>query len=262
MFATEGTPRRSEGGAMKRKLVCAGVGILTALAMWPGPVASAGACPIPLPQGSEPVDLHPEDFVSQIDNQYWPMAPGTKWVSRELDKKGNAQKVTVKVTKRTKEILGINATVVHDVVSDHGELIENTFDWYAQDVCGNIWYLGENTKEYENGEVVSTEGSWEAGVDGAYAGVIVPADPQVGLSYRQEYYAGQAEDRAAILSLDEQVQVPYAHFTDVLLTKEFTPLEPKVLEYKFYVKGIGPTLALTVSGGAGREELIRFKLPK
>jgi hypothetical protein len=250
------------GSAMNRRIAGLGVAVLIALGMWPAQIASAGTCPIPLPQGNEPVDLHPEDFVSQIDNPYFPMSPGTKWVSRELDKKGNAQKVTVKVTNRTKEILGINATVVHDVVSDHGELIENTFDWYGQDVCGNIWYLGENTKEYENGEVVSTEGSWEAGVDGAYAGVLMPADPQPGLRYRQEYYAGQAEDQAAVFSLDEQVQVPYGHFTDVLLTKEFTPLEPKVLEYKFYVKGIGPVLALTVSGGAGREELIRFKPPK
>jgi len=146
-------------------------------------------------------------------------------------------------------------------VSERGQLIENTFDWYAQDTCGNVWYLGENTKEYENGEVVTTAGSWEAGVDGAQAGVVVPADPQVGLTYRQEYYAGEAEDAAEILSLDEQAQVTFGHFRDVLLTKDFTPLHRRVLEYKLYAKGVGPVLALGISGGSDREELIRFTPP-
>jgi hypothetical protein len=151
--------------------------------------------------------------------------------------------------------------VVHDVVTEKGHLVENTFDWYAQDTCGNVWYLGENTKEYENGKVVSTAGSWEAGVDGAQPGVVMPADLQVGLSYRQEYYAGEAEDNAQILSLTEQAQVPFGHFRDVVLTKETTPLEPRVLEYKLYAKGIGVVLALSVSGGSDRQELIRFAPP-
>lgn len=227
----------------------------------PGGIAGAATCPITLPQGSETVTLDPADFVAQIDNPYWPMAPETRWVYRESDVEGNAQKVEVSVTTRTKQILGIAATIVHDKVTEHGELVENTFDWYAQDACGNVWYLGENTKEYEDGKVVSTAGSWEAGVDGAQPGVIVPAEPTVGLSYRQEYYAGEAEDAAEVLSLDEQAQVPYGHFTGVLLTKEFTPLEPKVLEYKLYAQGIGPVLAIGVSGGSDREELIRFRAP-
>jgi hypothetical protein len=148
--------------------------------MLPTASAAGGGCPIDLPQGDDPVALDPADFVAEVDNPYWPMAPGTRLVYRESDPRGNAQEVVVTVTDRTKEILGIDATVVHDVVREHGELVENTFDWYAQDVCGNVWYLGEKTKEYENGEVVSTAGSWEAGVDGAMAGVIMPADPQVG----------------------------------------------------------------------------------
>ena len=133
--------------------------------------ACGGGSPA-LPHGSAPVDLDPADFTVQIDNPYWPMAPGTRWVSREFDFEGS-QRVTVTVLERTREIEGIEATVVHDVVSERGELVENTFDWYAQDVCGNVWYLGENTKEYENGKVVSTAGSWEAGVDGAEAGDIL-----------------------------------------------------------------------------------------
>ncbi len=189
------------------------------------------------------------------------MAPGARWIYRETDPSGNALKVKVVVTTRTKQILGIDATVVHDVVTDHGELVENTWDWYAQDGCGNVWYLGENTKEYENGVVVSTAGSWEAGVDGAQPGVVMPADPQVGLSYRQEYYAGEAEDAAAIMSLTEQAEVPYGHFSDVILTREYTPLHPKVLEYKLYAEGVGIVLAIGVSGGSDREELVRFESP-
>ena len=237
------------------------VGVVIAIGTWPAGVATAATCPVPLPQGSEPVTLVPADFVDTIDNPYWPMAPGTKWVYRESDTKGNAQRVKVTVTDRTRDISGVQATVVHDKVTERGELIENTFDWYAQDVCGNVWYMGENTKEYENGQVVTTAGSWEHGVDDAFAGVVVPSDPQVGMTYRQEYFAGEAEDAAEILSIDEQAQVPFGHFNDVLLTKDFTPLHPRILEYKLYAPGIGPVLVFGVSGGSDREELLSFDLP-
>lgn len=246
---------------MNRKLAGLSVAVLVSMGAWPAGIADARPCPVALPQGSDPVTLDPADFVGQIDNPYWPMAPGTRWIYRESDPQGNAQKVKVTVTTRTKEILGIDAMVVHDVVTERGQLVENTFDWYAQDTCGNVWYMGENTKEYENGEVVTTAGSWEAGVDGAQAGVIMPGDPQVGLTYREEYYAGEAEDAGEVMSLVEQAQVPYGHFRDVLLTKETTPLHRRVLEYKLYAKGIGPVLALGISGGSDREELLRFIPP-
>ena len=246
---------------MHRKIAGIIVVVVLALGTWQGAIATAGTCPVPLPQGSDPVTLEPADFVDRIDNPYWPMPPGTRWVYRESDTEGNAQRVKVTVIDRTREIMGIAATVVHDKVTEHGELVENTFDWYAQDVCGNVWYMGENTKEYEDGEVVTTAGSWEAGLDGAQPGVIMPADPQVGMTYRQEYYAGEAEDAAEVLSLDEQAQVPFGHFRDVLLTKDFTSLEPKVLEYKLYAPGIGPVLVVGVSGGSDREELLSFDLP-
>jgi hypothetical protein len=212
-----------------------------------------------LPQGGERVVLDPADFTTTIDNPYWPMAPGSRWVYRETDGEGGEQRVEVIVTDRTKEVAGIEARVVRDVVSEDGEPVEITDDWYAQDREGNIWYLGEDTAEYENGELVSREGSWEAGVDGAQAGVIVPAQPRAGMQYRQEHYAGHAEDSARVLSLDEQAQVPAGHFAGALLTKDSTPLEPRVLEYKLYAKGVGPVLVLDVSGGGGgREELLRF----
>jgi len=211
-----------------------------------------------LPQGDEPFELDPADFVATVDNPYWPMAPGSRWVYRETDGKGGVQKVVVTVTNRAKTILGIQATVVHDVVSEDGQVIEDTYDWYAQDRWGNVWYLGEDTTEYEDGKA-STAGSWEAGVDGAQAGVLLPGEPEVGLAYRQEYYAGEAEDAGEILSLDERAQVPFGAFEGVLMTKDWTPLEPKLIEHKFYATGIGPVLAFTVSGGSDREELLSFE---
>jgi hypothetical protein len=206
-----------------------------------------------LPQGAEPANLDAADFVERIDNPYWPMAPGSRWVYRE-----DGQRVEVTVTDRTKEILGIRATVVHDVVTEDGELVEDTDDWYAQDKDGNVWYLGEATKEYENGKVKTTEGSWEAGVDGAEAGILLPGEPEVGMAYRQEYYKGEAEDRGEILSLEEKVEVPFGSFEGVLMTRDTTPLEPAVVEHKFYARGLGPVLAIGISGGSGREELVRF----
>jgi hypothetical protein len=212
-----------------------------------------------LPQGNEPVDLDPADFSTEIDNPYWPMTPGSHWVYREIAGDGAVQRVDVKITGRTKRVAnGIAGRVVRDVVTQGGEPVEVTDDWYAQDSDGNIWYLGEDTAEYENRKVVSTEGSWEAGVDGAQPGIAMPADPEVGMTYRQEYYAGVAEDEAKVLSLDEQAGVPFGHFTGVVMTKDLNPLEPRLLEHKFYARGVGPALTLDISGASGREELVRF----
>jgi hypothetical protein len=212
-----------------------------------------------LPQGGESFELDPADFAAGIDNPYWPMRPGSRWVYTETDADGAELQVEVTVTNDTKEILGITATVVRDVVSEGGEVIEDTFDWYAQDTDGNIWYLGEDTKEYEDGELVSTEGSWEAGVDGAMAGILVPAHPAVGMTYRQEYYEDEAEDQGKVLSLDEAVDVPYGSFQGCLQTEDTTPLEPDLIENKYYCEGIGPVLAVDVAGGGGREELVTFE---
>jgi hypothetical protein len=212
-----------------------------------------------LPQGSEPVDLDPAQFTTEIDNPYWPMQPGARWVYREIDEKGNVVRVVVEVKRRTKTISnGIKARVVRDVVTENGEPIEKTDDWYAQDAAGNIWYLGERTAEYEDGEVTTRAGSFEHGVDGAQAGVIMPAEPVDGQTYRQEYYAGEAEDKGEIVSLDEKVQVPTRYYPHSLMTKDLNSLEPRVAEHKFYVRGIGPVLTLDISGGSGREELVRF----
>ena len=213
-----------------------------------------------LPQGSEPVELDPAEFTTEIDNRFWPMEVGSRWVYSETQGSGPAQRVVVTVTNETKRIAsGIEARVVRDVVSERGQPIEITDDWYAQDAEGNVWYLGERTGEYENGKLVTRAGSFEAGVDGAQAGIIMPADPQPGMEYRQEYYEGEAEDKAAVLSLDEMAQVPAGFYERTLMTKDLVPLEPKVQELKFYAPGVGPVLTLDTSGGDGREELVSFK---
>jgi hypothetical protein len=219
-----------------------------------------GAGPQDLPQGGEPVTLDPSRFTTRIDNPWWPMRPGSRWVYRETDPEGTRQRVVVTVTSRTKLIAnGVRARVVRDVVTEDGRPVEKTDDWYAQDAAGNIWYLGERTVEYENGKPVSTKGSFEAGVDGAQAGVIVPARPRVGMRYRQEHYAGHAEDAGEIFARGQQAEVPFGHFRRVLMTKDTNRLEPDVLEFKFYARGVGPVLAIGVSGGADREELVSFR---
>jgi hypothetical protein len=210
-----------------------------------------------LPHGSETVTLDPQDLSAEIDNPYWPMRPSRTWVYRDLDPEG-AKRVEVTVLDRTETIDGIEARVVHDVVSEDGKVVEDTYDWYAQDGDGNVWYLGEDTKEHEDGKV-STKGSWKAGVDGAQAGIALPGRPEVGQEYRQEYYEGEAEDNGEILSLDEQAQVPAGHYRNALLTKDTIAIEPDVLEYKLYAPGVGPVLVLGVSGGGGREELVRVE---
>jgi hypothetical protein len=210
-----------------------------------------------LPLGSEPVALSPADFTTRIDNPYCPMTPGTRWIYRETVRGEAPLRVRVTVLPRTVRIEGIEARVVHDRVTRRGRVVEDTYDWYAQDRTGNVWYLGEDTKNYENGRVVSTEGSWRHGARGAQAGVVMPAQPTVGQNYRQEYLEGEAEDAARVLSIDEQVEVPAGHYRDAVLIRETNPLEPRVLEYKLHARGVGPVVAFHVSGGGDREELVR-----
>jgi hypothetical protein len=149
----------------------------------------------------------------------------------------------------------VSTTVVHDVATEDGDVVEDTFDWYAQDTDGTVWYFGEDTKAYEDGEV-STEGSWEAGVAGAQPGIIVTENPQVGDAYRQEFAAGVAEDRAEVLSLTAAVTVPYGSFENCLMTKDFSDLEPGIVEHKVFCPGVGQVSARTVEGGTDYEELV------
>jgi hypothetical protein len=229
-------------------------------------VSTTGAAPDRarpgLPKGSEPVQLDPADFTTRIDNPYWPMKPGSRWTYRAIDSDGARERVVVTVTNRTKKVaIGITARVIRDVVTERGQPVEVTDDWYAQDRGGNVWYLGEATTSYRNGKPESTEGSFEVGVDGAQAGVIMPAHPRPGMRYRQEHYAGHAEDSGVVFSLREQAEVPFGHFGPgrVLMTKDLNRLDRRSLEYKFYAKGVGPVLSIDVSGGSDREELVRYR---
>jgi hypothetical protein len=206
-------------------------------------------------------DIDPSNFVKEVDNPYFPLEPGTKLVYEGRSEEGT-ERVEVTVLRETRRVMGVECVVLRDRVWLNGELIEDTFDWHAQDKEGNVWYFGENSKELENGEVVSKAGSWEAGVDGALPGIIMPADPKVGDSYRQEYYKGEAEDTAEVISLDgaglnDAVSTPYDSFSkDVLVTKDWNPLEPHILEHKYYAPGIGLIGETKVTGPPEKIELI------
>jgi hypothetical protein len=171
---------------------------------------------------------------------------------------GELEHIEVVVTDERRQVMGIEAVVVRDTVTVDGELAEDTDDWFAQDADGNVWYLGEESTEYEDGEAVSTEGSWEAGVDGALPGIVMPADPTVGQAYRQEYYEGEAEDLGEALALDGSETVSGEAYDDLLVTREWNPLEPETVEEKSYADGIGLVLEVVTAGGEGRVELIEF----
>ncbi len=200
----------------------------------------------------------PGDFVAKVNNPFFPLTPGTTFVFRgESD--GETERIQVDVTDETKTVLGVPTVVVRDRVWVGDQLVEDTFDWYAQDIEGNVWYFGETSTEYEDGVAVSTAGSWEAGVDGAKSGVIMQANPQTGQSYRQEYYAGEAEDMAEVISQSASVTVPYGSFNGFLVTREWTPLEPGVEEHKYYIPGIGVVLEQGVKGGSGKVVLVEVR---
>jgi len=197
--------------------------------------------------GAYAPSIDPADFVTKIDNRYWPLVPGTTFTYRGV--RGTTPQTDVEtVTHRTKQILGVTAVVVRDTVSEHGAPIERTFDWYAQDRAGNVWYMGELSLEMRHGRFVKASDSWQSGVDGAQPGIIVPAHPTAGEAYRQEYYPpGQALDEATVLSLSGSIQVPYGSYDGVLVTSERSPLEPQT-EQKYYAPGVGEVQEHVVQG--------------
>jgi hypothetical protein len=203
--------------------------------------------------------MDPDDFVSEVDNPYFPLTPGTTFIyAGETDGVPTSDEMTVK--HQTKQILGVAITVVHHLSYEDGVLVEDTLDWFAQDVDGNVWYFGEDTKELdEDGNVVSTEGSWEAGVDGAQAGIIMPADPKKGDKYQQESAPDIAEDMAQIVGFEDSLCVSYGCFENVLVTKEWSPLEKGVVEKKYYAEGVGFIFGDMVKGGDEQSELVEVQ---
>jgi hypothetical protein len=209
-----------------------------------------------LPQSDEPVELDPADFTAEVTNPWFPLEPGTRWTYRETTEDGEVVEVVVTATSVTRKIAnGVTARVVRDTVTLDDEIIEDTLDWYAQDKAGTVWYLGEDTAELEDGKITTREGSFEAGVDGAQAGIIMPASPEVGMAYRQEYYQGEAEDNGEVLALGQRASVPAGRYDGLLKTADTTPLEPDVLEHKYYAEGLGLVLTIDKEAG-GREELL------
>ena len=216
--------------------------------------------------GSEPVELagrsddrtpviDPADFVGStvIDNPFLPLLPGTTWTYESED---GVETTVVEVLPETRPVMGIVCVVVRDRVWEDGLLVEDTRDWYAQDVHGNVWYFGEavDNIEYDDNDVEigrSHEGSWEAGVDGAQPGIIMLADPRIGDSYRQEYYAGEAEDIAAVVGKDVPVTLDDGSVAPCLQTLEWTPLTAGSHEHKYYAPGIGLVREEPVGGGGG-----------
>jgi len=198
-------------------------------------------------------------FSARVDNPWFPLKPGTSYVYRGV-KDGQPSRDVLTVTHKTKRIAGAQCVVVSDRLYLRGRLHERTTDWYTQDAKGNVWYFGESTAELDrNGHVTSTEGTWQAGRNGAKPGIYMPADPTVGQSGRQEFYEHHAEDHFEVLSLHANVRAPYVTSKNALLTNEWTPLEPGVIDHKYYVRGLGNVLEQTVKGGAERNVLVSVR---
>jgi hypothetical protein len=221
------------------------------------PVAAAGK---PAPpgwalHGSYSAAIRPADFVGAVDNRYFPLKPGTAFHMRGT-RDGAGQTDDMVVTEKVKYVLGVKCTVVEDTVSERGKPVERTFDWYAQDKRGNVWYMGEDSLELRNGRFVRAADSWEAGVRGAKPGIIMAGNPRPGMVYRQEYYPpGGALDQARVLGSSGPVRVPAGTFKQVLVTIEWSPVEPQ-LEKKYYVAGLGEIKEEVVAGGHEQFELV------
>jgi hypothetical protein len=231
---------------MKIRLVAALTAVLMVIhvSLQSVPVsAQVNASPVPyMPT------IDPANFTVTIDNPWNPLVPGSIWVYDGPSDEG-VEHNEVTVTTDSKVIMGVTCVVVHDAVYTDGELTEDTLDYFAQDLDGNVWYFGEDSSEIEDGKVVSTEGSWMAGVEGALPGIQMLTSPQVSLQYRQEYLAGEAEDMAQVIDTHGSVSIPFGDFDPVLIISEWNPFEPGIVENKTYAQGIGLLTVQTVQGG-------------
>ena len=232
-------------------LLCVGLPLLGTACGDPAAESSPSASPEPVIDvgdgGQHAPTIDAANFVDSVTNPFFPLAPGSRWIY-DGTSEGEVERVEVIVTGERRTILGISATVVRDTVTIGGQVVENTHDWYAQDREGNVWYLGEASQDIENGQVVSTAGSWEAGVDGAYPGIVMKAEPKAGDAYRQEYYRGEAEDLAEVLEVE----------ADRVLIQEWNPLDPGVVEEKAYERGVGLVGEEKVRGADGAMTLTSF----
>ncbi len=182
--------------------------------------------------------IYPNDFVPQVDNIYFKLVPGSMFIYEKKTDEG-MERVEVEVTGQTKTVLGISTTVVLDKVYLNDELVEETYDWYAQDRNGNVWYFGEDVNNYENGNLKDHAGAWEAGVNGALPGIIMKANPAVGDSYRQEYSKNKAEDMGEIVALDQNINTSHQSFSGCLKTHDTSKIDSSANEYKYYCPEVG-----------------------
>jgi hypothetical protein len=216
----------------------------------------------PMQNGAYHPDINPANFVSTIDNPYFPLTPGTSYTFEGV-RDGAGQRDVFAVTGETKSIMGVTSTVIEDTatVLATGRVIEKTNDWFAQDNEGNVWYMGEDTQLLNpDGTVKNTTGSWTAGVDGALPGIVMPGNLQIPSTFRQEYLSGQAEDMAWFISKDQSAKVPYKTLTGgVVETLEWSPLEPAVIEKKYYAAGIGLVYSVSAAGEVETAKLVSVK---
>jgi hypothetical protein len=242
-----GTRHAREEATMRKTVNCTITLVAAALAL------SGAAVPATASTWQAP---NPANFVRTVSNPWFPLRPGATFVYHGVKDRMPSRDV-VHVSGQTKLIQSVRCTAVSDRLYLSGKLAERTTDWYAQDRSGTVWYFGEDTAELDaKGRVTSTQGTWQAGVNGAQAGVFMPLHLRVGQSFRQEYLKGQAEDHFQVLSLKATVRTPAVSSKTALLTKEWTPLEPSVLDHKLYVKGVGLVNELTVKGGNERNTLV------
>lgn len=242
-----------------RRFVPATVSALSALsALGAGVLAAA----VPAPAGAAravPPTPDPGSFVEVIDNPYLPLPVGAHW-RYEGEADGEVEVIEVTVTGERRTVMGVAAFVVRDTVTIGGELVEDTYDWFAQDTAGNVWYLGEEVRDYEDGRVVGTAGSWEAGVGGARPGIVMPAVAVPGDVFHQELLPGEAEDMMEVIDVGATLTVTAGTFADVVVTRDWNPLEPGTIEEKAYARGVGLIREVTTAGGHGHAELVEYDL--
>lgn len=232
---------------------------LPASATGPDPCGSGPAIVLASTDAYAPT-IDPATFTDVVDNPFLPLAAGSRWVYDVTGDGGEPESNVVEVTNETRVVMGVSAVVVHDVVmAADGAVLEETYDWYAQAADGAVWYFGEDSTNYDDPSAPSSKGSWEAGVDGALPGIIMPAHPEVSdTGYREEYSAGVAEDLAQILSLDGSVTTPAGTYDDIVTTRDWNPLEPDVVEEKIAARGVGTVHEETVCGGSETVDLVEY----
>lgn len=215
-----------------------------------------------LPTGSEHVDINPQEFSTNITNEYFPLPFNSQKIFEAVDG-DETEKVVVTVLDKTKTLKnGVEVVQVRDTVYLNGKLHEDTIDYFAQDDKGNVWYFGEQSGYYEDGKFKEDAGSFEAGVDKAEAGIAMPAKPKDHQKFRLEYKKGVAEDNVEVIDTNDFVEVENGFYTDVVVTRDTGANEPKVNEHKFYAKGTGVILSVDISDGEAREQLVDVRKVK